>query len=318
MSVDSFISIDWGTTNVRIRLAQTPSLTILEESIVPKGIKTMYDEWNHSGGSREDFFLTFLKKQISLFKHPIENAPPVIISGMASASIGLRELPYAKLPFSLNGTNLYFETIKSDIIPHQVILISGVRSETDVMRGEEVQLMGLLEKNKIAGKSIYILPGSHSKHAVCVDGSMITFRTFMTGELFQVISKHTILKNSISSGDLKGNALKAFEEGVASSRMQLSVQNELFKIRAFDLFKSKTKTENYYYLSGLLIGDELKTLLQEDFDSLLLCAGSNLFELYYRAIKKLDLLEKTTVISKETVDASVVKGQWRLLKVMKQ
>ena len=313
MTTDCFISIDWGTSNVRIRLVQQPSLNILEEFAVSVGIKRMYDEWQKEGGSREAFFLRYLNKQIKRFKHPLYSSYQVVISGMASASIGLRELPYADLPFHADGSGLYFENIQTEIVPHLIVLISGVRSDSDVMRGEEVQLIGLINEGDKVGKSMFILPGTHSKHILCKDGVMVNFNTYMTGEIFQVMSRHSILKNSIAKGDLKGSELAAFDEGISRSLKQLSILNELFSVRAYDLFKSKTKTENYYYLSGLLIGNELKTLLQQDFGKLKLCAGGNLFELYFRAVKKINLPVKAEVISKAEVDMAAVKGQWRLL-----
>ena len=317
MTDNCFISIDWGTSNLRIRLVELPSLKILEEFSSPVGIQTMHDNWQKEGGSREAFFFTFLYKQIQQFEYPVHTSCPIAISGMASASIGLRELQYATLPFHSDGSNLYFENIQSEIIPHSIVLISGVRSDSDVMRGEEIQLIGLMNEEDKGGNSMFILPGTHSKHIFCKAGIMVDFNTYMTGEIFQVISKHSILKSSVSRGDLKDPELAAFDDGISKSLKQLSILNELFKIRASDLFKSKTKTENYYYLSGLLIGTELKALLKQDFSKLKLCAGSNIFELYFRAIKKINFSSAVEVIPEEEVDTAAVRGQWRLLQNIK-
>lgn len=318
MNDNYFISVDWGTSNLRIRLVEIPSLVILEELTFSEGVKDRYNKWRSEGGNREDFFLGFLKEKIDLFKTSPHRSCSIVISGMASASIGLHELAYANLPFNSGGNSLILKRIKSDIVSNPVILISGVKSESDIIRGEEVQLVGLIESGDLARNTVFILPGTHSKHIICEKGIVTDFRTFMTGELFQVISKHTILESSISSNEPVDPDLIAFDEGVSGSVAGLSILNELFKIRVYNLFDKKTKNANFYYLSGLLIGDELKTLLKQDYDRLKLCAGGNLSELYQRAIQRLELSGKAEVISKENVDASVVKGQWYLLKNMEQ
>lgn len=314
MQTKYFISIDWGTSNFRMRLIDVSTLDIIEVIESSKGAKTLYNDWLKVKGDKEQLFLSFLKSQLQKFKTSIDNSTCIIISGMASSSIGLRELPYAELPFSPNGKELYIEKINTPIINHSIYLISGVKTSDDVIRGEEVQILGLISDEDLNKTTMFILPGTHSKHIILKNNVVIDFKTFMTGEIFDVISKHTILKNSLAIGKLKDTELTAFKEGVLKSDENSSILNALFKIRTFDLFKEKTTTENFHYLSGLLIGEELKTLKDIDCNTIKLCAGGNLFELYYQGIKTLDLASKIEIVSKETVDISVVKGQFQLLK----
>ena len=152
------------------------------------------------------------------------------------------------------------------------------------------------------------------KHIIFKNNSVVDFKTFMTGEVFNVITENTILKNSVCSGSFDSKEQTAFKKGVIKSSKNQSILNTLFNIRTSDLFKERTTTANFYYLSGLLIGEELKTLKTINCNLIKLCAGSNIFELYNVAIKILGLGLKTVIISKETVDHSVIKGHLKLLK----
>ncbi|AWG23262.1 hypothetical protein FFWV33_17880 [Flavobacterium faecale] len=313
-TIKTFVSVDWGTTNLRLRLVEVPSLQIIEEVVSPKGIKTIYNEWVNCGGDKETYFLTFLKKQLALFSNTITSDVAIVVSGMASSSIGLRELPYASLPFKTDGKSLYIEKIRSDIIPNMIHLISGVKSDSDVIRGEEVEIIGLVNEEDKNHSVVFVTPGTHSKHVVCEKGEITNFFTFMTGEVFSVISEYTILKASIEKTEFDETVLNAFEEGVQKAMEGKSLLNTLFKVRTNNLFKEKTNIENYYYLSGLLIGEELQSLRDLPCDSIKLCAGGKLFELYHSAICVLGLESKTEIIQANLVDLSVVKGQWNILK----
>ncbi|WP_220762545.1 2-dehydro-3-deoxygalactonokinase [Flavobacterium sp. UMI-01] len=309
----TFVSVDWGTTNLRLRLVATPHLTILEEVVSPKGIKTIYDEWLAFGGEKENYFLTFLQQQLALFTTTISEEVTIVISGMASSSIGLRELPYASLPFTTDGKTLLVEKISSAIIPNLIQLISGVKSDSDVIRGEEVEIIGLINEEDKKQAVVFVTPGTHSKHVLCEKGTITNFFTYMTGEMFSVIAEHTLLKNSIEKMPLEAAYLASFEQGVQKTMEGKSILNTLFKVRTNTLFREKTNAENFYYLSGLLIGEELKSLKKLPCDTIKLCAGGQLFELYHRAIHVLGLESKTQIVEKREVDRAVVKGQWKII-----
>ena len=177
-----------------------------------------------------------------------------------------------------------------------------------------MQIVGLSDDKELSGKAVFVMPGTHSKHVICDNGMVTDFHTYMTGEMFQVISEHTILKSTLSQGEFGKKEQRVFDAGVSSCLEGHSLLNELFKIRAFSLFQSKTAVENYYFLSGLLIGSEILALREGSHDQVKLCAGGNLFDLYHRAIEKVGLLHKTVVVSKDVVDRSVVSGQWKIIK----
>ena len=91
-----------------------------------------------------------------------------------------------------------------------------------------------------------------------------------------------------------------------------SILNSLFKVRTNDILGKKSVEENYYFLSGLLIGAEMVTLRSMPFDQILLCAGNDLYELYGRAIAILRLSDKTKILDKEVIEKAVVKGQMKI------
>jgi 2-dehydro-3-deoxygalactonokinase len=88
--------------------------------------------------------------------------------------------------------------------------------------------------------------------------------------------------------------------------------NSLFKVRTNDILGKKTAEENYYFLSGLLIGSEMATLQVALPERIVLCAGSELHELYERAIRVLGLSDKTKILDKEVIEKAVIKGQLRI------
>ncbi|CAL1521496.1 2-dehydro-3-deoxygalactonokinase [Chitinophaga sp. MM2321] len=311
-----FISVDWGTSNFRLRLVEKSTLQVIEEIITADGAQSIFSIWQEKGGDREFIFLDFLKKKINQLKTQLSKEIEIVISGMASSSIGIRELPYAHLPFQINGKGLHVATIRHPLFPNGIKVISGVCGDSDIMRGEEVQLVGLANETGRHGKLIYTFPGTHCKHILCENGTITGFNTFMTGEVFNMLCKHTILKDSIDTSAASVMDLNSFDQGVLRSQTTSSLLEELFKIRAWDILGHKSAKENYFYLSGLLIGEEISTLKSKSFDQIFLCAGSNLYEFYKRAIQLSGLADKTTYLLKEIVETAVIRGQIKTIEQM--
>lgn len=312
MKNDLFLSVDWGTSNFRLRVVEKSSLHVAEELTTSMGVKPLYLKWQQKGGEREFIFLNYLKQQIDQLPLNIPKDIEIVISGMASSGMGLRELPYATLPFYTTGKGLYVEHIKHSLFPYGFQLVSGVRSDSDVMRGEEIQMIGLADESNQYGKNCFIFPGTHSKHIMCEDGKVTGFNTFMTGELFEVISNHTLLKSSIEKPSPGSVDLTSFAEGVMMSQSGPSILNNLFKIRTRDILDHRSAKENYFYLSGLLIGEEMNTLQVALPERIILCAGNELHELYERAIQVLGLSDKTKILGKEIIEKAVIKGQLKI------
>ena len=253
-----------------------------------------------------------LSKKTGIVLHHV----PVLISGMASSTIGIEEVPYAVLPFSLDGLHVKSKKISAQPdFPHEIMLISGVKSDQDVMRGEETQLIGiwslLADRNIQPKEAIVIFPGTHSKHIYVKDGQLIHFKTFMTGEMYQVICNHSILKDSVKMNDALEPSpadIQAFKTGIKDSQ-QSGILNSLFTVRTNQLFKRLNKTQNAFYLSGLLIGSELIDLVKKHDCPLFLCSGKKLYSLYKIALEELELSARINFIATDLVETAAMTGQ---------
>ena len=314
------LSCDWGTTSFRLRLVETATGTIHHEITSSKGVGQLFHHWkdNQPEKDRTTYFQEFLQSQINFLKTQVSvqvDAIPIVISGMASSSIGMRELPYANLPFGLRGENVVSEKIApTESFNHSITLISGLCSDSDVMRGEEVQMVGLDQSLKTE-KAVCILPGTHSKHIYVENGQITDFRTYMTGELFQLMSQQSILRDSVSKVESEWNDghFQAFKEGVIAGKNNPILQ-QLFTIRVAQLFQQRTNEENGLFLSGLLIGSELGRLSQNNETKTYLFSGGSTF-LYYKSAQ--EILEiNAIIIPAEETELLAVKGQLEVLKLL--
>jgi 2-dehydro-3-deoxygalactonokinase len=319
------LSCDWGTSSFRLRLAEVRQQQVIGEVVSQEGNAKTNDLWlsapEQRPVSRLAFYGEVMEKHIGLLQQQVPVAlarVPVVLSGMASSSIGMAELPYASLPFPVDGSQALAKCLKvGQDQPRDILLISGVRSERDVMRGEETQLVGLVEKVPLLREqkeAVFIFPGTHSKHMFVKEGKLRDFQTFMTGELFQLMVTTSILKNSVEGTGqptTDPEALRGFRQGIAASG-KTSLLPSLFSVRTNHVLDNLPKRENFYYLSGLLIGAELRTLLQQDISRLVLGSGSNVYELYHLALQELGLLPRTTLIPAELMDQAAIAGQVKI------
>lgn len=322
----TILCCDWGTTSFRLRLVDQDTYAVQAEFLSSTGVAATFREWKEQSEiNRFDFYSERLKSSIrELARKSGINTDniPVIVSGMASSSIGMEEIPYAELPFSISGSQAsvrVFDEYNGSDAP--LIIVSGVRSNVDVMRGEEAQLIGLIQLNQVKLENdeeyVFVFPGTHSKH-ISVKGDVVPdFKTFMTGELFNIISEHSILKDSVeldNSVKLSDpSAKEAFVYGVKSSA-ESSVLHTLFTVRTAQLFGKFEKKYNSFYLSGLLIGDELRQLHSAAKSNLVICSGKHLYEHYKIASDTLNLSRNTVFIQAELIDKATIAGQIQLFK----
>lgn len=318
------LGCDWGSSSFRLRLFNISSEKIEAEVQADNGVTKMNRHWNYLStndqSSRELFFRKELKKQLGILssENVIDySGVSIIMSGMASSSIGMRNVAYALTPFSLEGTDAHIELIESDAeLPHDIVLVSGVRTTLDVMRGEETQLLGLTALLKsqylYQDPSIFILPGTHSKHVYVRNNSIVDFKTFITGEIYQVLSQYSILKDSVDDSGLvleSERDMNAFRKGVQASSNG-SLLQQLFSIRTNQLFGLLEKKHNSYYMSGVLVGSELRSLLNEGESQFFLCSSEKLHAFYKLALDELGLLSKTVILPTGMMDQATIFGQW--------
>jgi 2-dehydro-3-deoxygalactonokinase len=254
-----FLSCDWGTSSFRLRLVEAGNLNVVAEERSGTGIAGAYQQWRQTSQLREDFFAAIINRQIDTLTErtgiPLQEAP-VVLSGMASSSIGMIELPYKELPFSLSGADLAVHSFS------RFMIISGACSGHDVMRGEETKIVGCAAWLQNTMQEQWLLmPGTHPKHVVVKDQQVIRFQSFMTGEFFDLLSTHSILAASVSNeGTLDDPASRAcFMEGLHVGRSE-NLLHAAFLVRTNQVLKKIPPAHNSFYLSGLLIGAELKAI----------------------------------------------------------
>ena len=318
--IDSIISCDWGTSALRLRLVDTASATVLAEVTTPEGIANTFEAWKKTGKGEEErivFYQSKLSEQIikleQQLRHSLDHIP-LVISGMASSNIGMIELPYKEVPFAINEPGLTIKKTEATTrFKHSILLISGVKTNDDAMRGEETQLTGCLNENQ-TGEQLFIFPGTHSKHVRVKDQFITGIKTYMTGEFFELLSTKSILSSSIERGkgfDDEANK-KGFTEGVKTSRQSNLLHNS-FLARTNHLFKKLTKQENYYYLSGLIIGTELGEIPVNN-NPITLVAAGEMQQLYSAALHALQAADEKKNVGVEDPDWALVKGQLKVLK----
>ena len=348
--MELFISCDWGTSNFRLRVVDRDNYQVLAEERSDLGIATVFEQWrqtNREEEARLPFYQAILLEQIQRLSPRSGHSPeslslkglPLVISGMASSSLGMIELPYKELPVNISGQELHKVILPAtDRFPHAMLIVSGVRTDDDVMRGEETQLIGcLLEGRADQGavrlaqndEGIYLFPGTHSKHIRVKEDKIVGFTTYMTGEFFHLLSQKSILAGSVTapgispersgaSGKVSGIARepsgnsrendyrKSFEKGVEDS-VKTGLLHGSFLVRTHHLFGRWSREENYNYLSGLLIGEELKDLVKAGLPVTIV--GSEQQKYYYGLA--CDLLN-ITVAGCPDADQALVKGHVKL------
>ncbi len=268
--------VDWGTSNLRIWLVDSQGV-VLGERQSPEGM----------GSLDKAAYPAVLEGHLSALGAPSDL--PVVVAGMAGARTGWREAPYVETPAPLVG--LFQHAVQPEGVSRPVYILPGVCQREggayDVMRGEETQLAGALEQG--LDNALFCLPGTHSKWALVEDGQVRRFSTVMTGELFNLISRQSILRLSVpEDGDAEADP-EIFDAAVAQAlEPGFALTSVLFSIRAEGLLAPDAKINPAARLSGLLIGAEIAAIrddLQRHGKAYLIGTGK-LTRLYARAITK--------------------------------
>jgi len=329
MQADYILCCDWGTTGFRLRLTNLKA-DVIAETHAENGILTHYNSWisqnDENPERRFDYYLQYIQSQIGKMPHNLEidiATLPLVISGMAISSIGMMNLPYESLPFSLTATSGFECRLQQNGAP--ILLVTGVCSADDLMRGEETQMIGLYHtaelNNVLPHNGIFVLPGTHSKHISVNDKNIISIKTFITGELFHILRGNGTLAKSIAFQNEERNAnpdnQSAFIKGIHDSK-DGSLLNNLFQVRVNDILNKLNKEQNFYYLSGLLIGSEFDYLKKEPIlsatNKLVVCCSSNLISYYTIVLKELGLMDNAIFIAPTLFDKATVVGQLTVYK----
>ncbi|PPU36220.1 MULTISPECIES: 2-dehydro-3-deoxygalactonokinase [unclassified Xanthomonas] len=237
------IAVDWGTSSLRAYLLDATG-AVLEQRRGSDGILACQGR-----------FAEVLTRLIAGWDGPL------LLSGMIGSRNGWVEQPYLPCPA---GTAALAQAMRSedDLLPGRTLwFVPGVSTGEydgvpDVMRGEETQLVGLIAALG-DGEHVACLPGTHSKWARIANGQLTGFATVMTGELYAVLRQHSILGKLMDDDHAELDAA-AFLQGVDRSADAGGLSHHLFGTRTLGLFERLSSAALPSYLSGLLIGHELR------------------------------------------------------------
>lgn len=307
--MNKFLSCDWGTSSFRLRLIDTKDLKTIAEIKNDLGIAGIFKSWQENPGSsdRISYYTALLNEQIDQLSRKtgiLLNGIPVMLSGMASSTIGLIDLPYKELPFHTDGADLEVRSLNNNGL-NPLIIISGAKTEDDVMRGEETKIIGCAPDLGSTGQEqLVILPGTHPKHIIIKNQQAVSFETFMTGEFFDLLSTKSILSASVEKGGDFNTPLNRenFVKGVEASQHS-DLLHASFMVRTNQVLKNISKQQNFYYLSGLLIGSELKGLKPSV--PVYLLGGATHMSLYTTACESMGI----NIIGSMDADEALIKGQ---------
>lgn len=233
-----WIAVDWGTSNLRVWAMRGSE--VLDRAQSDAGM----------GGLDRDGFGPALGMLIDGWDLPAST--PVVACGMVGSRQGWVEAPYRRVPCA----PLCGDLIKVPQTDRNVRIIPGLKQDTpaDVMRGEETQIAGFLALNP-GWDGVVCLPGTHAKWVQVSAGEVVSFQTFMTGELFALIAGQSVLRHSVQSGDWDEDAFAEAVSDAMSRPEKLAAR--LFSIRAGDLLQATPAATSRARLSGALIGAEL-------------------------------------------------------------
>ncbi len=238
-----WIAVDWGTSHLRLwRMSRTGA--VLSRADSDQGMAKL------TSAEFEPVLLDLLREDL-----PITGHLTVICCGMAGSRQGWSEARYQTVPCPPPGI-AHATLVSTHDQRLSVHILPGMKqaSPADVMRGEETQVAGFLSTEPNFD-GVLCLPGTHCKWVHISAGEVVSFRTFMTGELFAMLTNQSVLRHSVAAA---GFERESFSEAVshAMSRPQ-ALAGDLFTIRAESLLAGLDATVARSRLSGLLIGAEL-------------------------------------------------------------
>ena len=293
MTSPRLLALDWGTSNLRASLLGDDG-AVLDTRAGPGGVMAVPER-------------RFAETLNALCGDWIErHACPAIASGMIGSRQGWREAPYVECPAGLEQAAAQLTRI--ELTPRVALhIVPGLRcvgadGQDDVMRGEETQLWGA----GLPAGSCCVLPGTHSKWAWMGEGGEVSrFETFMTGELYALLSQHGILGRLMQFGHERP---EAFAEGVRLGRAEhASATHVIFAVRTAGLMNRIEPEGLPDFLSGVLIGIEIGAALRLGVPPVVTLLGDDALCRRYEAA-----LALCGLATRRAAEGATTRGQWRV------
>ena len=268
---DGFVAVDWGTTNRRAYRIDAKG-----------GCEAEFEDDKGMLAVPEGGF----PAAVAEIRQRLGDLP-LLLAGMVGANRGWKEAPYVPVPAGIDdlARALVWPGEREAIVPG----VSTLKNDrADVMRGEEVQLLGSVCTGECDQDGLVCHPGTHNKWVTLRDGKISDFRTVMTGELFSLLKEHSILADLLT-GPVDIN--DAFCAGARFAIANEALPAELFSVRARVLLGQAKKEDAASYASGLLIGTDVRIGLSLPTSAQVTVIGRpELTRLYAEAIRQANRL----------------------------
>lgn len=238
-SYADWIAVDWGTSQMRAWAMRNASPIAQAQS--DQGMGALAKD------AFEGALLSLIEPWLGAQRMT------VVACGMVGARQGWAEATYADVPCAPVSESQTKPKVKDARLDVHILPGLCQRSPADVMRGEETQIAGFLAQNP-GFDGVICLPGTHTKWAQISAGEVISFRTFMTGEFFALLSKSSVLRHSLAKGWDEDAFAQAVSDGLSRPEAMAS---RFFSLRAESLLADLNGASATSRLSGLLLGAEL-------------------------------------------------------------
>jgi 2-dehydro-3-deoxygalactonokinase len=241
------IAVDWGTSNFRAFRVSAEG-TVFARCSSPQGILRV------SEGNFEEA----LRAEVGVWLAAGERH--ILLCGMIGSRQGWVEAEYLPCPVGIAEladavVSVPFEGAKVRLVPG--VIGPDAAGVPELMRGEETAAMGIQEA--FGGSGLVCFPGTHSKWIQLSDRRIVSFTTCMTGELYGALRKCTILERTMTSNPAVDK--EAFHQGIARSSDSGGLLHHLFGVRTLPLMAQLKEDKSASYLSGLLIGHEVRATM---------------------------------------------------------
>ena len=270
------LAVDWGSSSLRAALIDGEGTVVdvrstasgmlkVERSGFDVVFEAEFGDWMDVAGTR------------------------CLMAGMVGSRQGWVEADYVPCPCGIDDFVARLRTVGPEaskrrrdiaIVPGASCVIDGV---PDVLRGEEVKVLGVLELLGTDSAAV-VSPGTHSKWMTIEDGRLASFSTAMTGEVYALFRRHSILARSMPPESDDALDAVAFDEGVRRALRSCSLLQTAFGVRTRSLFDELPATSLASYLSGLVIGEELRCRPLDAVGTVAVVGAPALTERYARAL----------------------------------
>jgi len=294
--VRPLVAVDWGNSSLRVARIDGDG-SVLEERSSERGILTV------PAGAFPDILRETCGDWLN------QAGMLCLVSGMAGSRQGWQEAPYCACPAGFADVARALAWIE----PDRIALVPGLSIDflgtPDALRGEEVQVFGAMDLLRL-DEGVFVLPGTHCKWVRAWEGRVQSFATFMSGEFYALLRQHSILARTMPAEDGPLHEA-AFLRGVHHAQQARSLLHSAFSARTLSLFGRLPAQALPSYLSGLVIGEELRARALHGLEVVLIGAPA-LTERYALALRTLGCA------SRSLGSEATWRGHWALARTLRK